>query len=396
MGGGVAPPQSLTIKKSVQKAQEKGGGEEKGKGGKKKVELEEKVEEEEEEEEVEEEGGRGAGNKAGGRVSHKKKGGLMVVVPPPQPSLKFLKGGKKGGGGGGGGGAPPPIAKDFDPLKYFVTYTAKAHDRTLHWSQHLSTEDECFACRDGGELVECEYRGSHATCAKVYHGDCLDGGVPDSDEKWRCPRHECAVCMEATYLSCFYCPLSWCATHGVEALRGGKVALLPSRASAVARSLPPAPLSQWLIEQGYFKVRGGEGGGGSGGSGDGVIASASASGGGGGSKRRESVRKAATAASASTAPPPPVRAVVDEDPTVSMRTPDISSFVSLGICQQCQEQRDESVRKGALKLHPGEMPVGSGGKAGEEKEKEKEEPYLAEAANAPFSVWLAASEADGR
>lgn len=79
----------------------------------------------------------------------------------------------------------------------------------------ILTDDVCFLCKDGGELIECDWQCPSAKngerCLKVYHTNCLNFDV--SDEKWCCPRHYCDMCGSQTlkYI-CKYCPVSICAS----------------------------------------------------------------------------------------------------------------------------------------------------------------------------------------
>ncbi|RHY04455.1 hypothetical protein DYB25_010667 [Aphanomyces astaci] len=55
----------------------------------------------------------------------------------------------------------------------------------------LASEERCFLCGLGGELVVCEF----PRCTKVYHQLCL-GAFPfptDEDTEWVCPRHSCVL-----------------------------------------------------------------------------------------------------------------------------------------------------------------------------------------------------------
>ena len=81
--------------------------------------------------------------------------------------------------------------------------------------EEVLTDDVCFLCKDGGDLIECDWRCSTAKhgerCLKVYHSYCLDFEVAD-DKNWCCPRHYCDMCGNQTlkYI-CKYCPVSLCA-----------------------------------------------------------------------------------------------------------------------------------------------------------------------------------------
>ena len=78
------------------------------------------------------------------------------------------------------------------------------------------TDDACFLCKDGGDLIECDWKRSfgnrrgRCSCRKVYHEYCLAYSVPDN-KTWICPRHYCDGCAsnQLTYM-CKYCPVSTC------------------------------------------------------------------------------------------------------------------------------------------------------------------------------------------
>lgn len=93
----------------------------------------------------------------------------------------------------------------------------------------IVTDDVCFLCKDGGNVVECDYTmttggGSSSSnarssasskiykrCLKVYHEDCLGFKIPDEVEKWCCPRHYCSCCgTDQIKYFCIFCPNSIC------------------------------------------------------------------------------------------------------------------------------------------------------------------------------------------
>ncbi|XP_076830304.1 histone-lysine N-methyltransferase NSD2 [Brachyhypopomus gauderio] len=75
------------------------------------------------------------------------------------------------------------------------------------------SEDECFRCGDGGELVLCDRRG----CTKAYHLSCLDR-TKRPFGRWDCPWHHCDVCGKPSDAFCQLCPNSFCKAHQDGAL----------------------------------------------------------------------------------------------------------------------------------------------------------------------------------
>lgn len=70
------------------------------------------------------------------------------------------------------------------------------------------SEDECFRCGDGGQLVLCDRK----SCTKAYHLSCLGLGKRPFG-KWECPWHHCDVCGKPSTLFCHFCPNSFCKEH---------------------------------------------------------------------------------------------------------------------------------------------------------------------------------------
>ncbi|XP_013784275.2 LOW QUALITY PROTEIN: histone-lysine N-methyltransferase NSD2-like [Limulus polyphemus] len=76
-------------------------------------------------------------------------------------------------------------------------------------SQVPKHEDECFRCREGGEILMCDRKG----CPKAYHLNCLSLTKPPYG-KWECPWHHCDECGKTSVMLCVECPNSFCKEHG--------------------------------------------------------------------------------------------------------------------------------------------------------------------------------------
>ncbi|XP_068194751.1 histone-lysine N-methyltransferase NSD2 isoform X2 [Antennarius striatus] len=81
-------------------------------------------------------------------------------------------------------------------------------------SDGKKSEDECFRCRDGGQLVLCGKKN----CTKAYHLTCLDL-TKRPFGRWDCPWHHCDVCGKNSDAFCQLCPNSFCQAHQEGALR---------------------------------------------------------------------------------------------------------------------------------------------------------------------------------
>ncbi|KAL8512405.1 hypothetical protein ACS0TY_018768 [Phlomoides rotata] len=70
------------------------------------------------------------------------------------------------------------------------------------------TENCCFVCKDGGDLLICDYK----ECLKCFHPCCVgkDDSFLESDDRWVCDRHTCFRCRRSAYLFCYTCTKSVC------------------------------------------------------------------------------------------------------------------------------------------------------------------------------------------
>lgn len=100
-----------------------------------------------------------------------------------------------------------------DEVFYFSQYADYLDNPKPADSNIFLTEDYCFLCKDGGELVECDYRRKipHCHCRKVYHSYCLGFELPNDNQEWKCMKHFCGVCgVYNPAVSCRYCPNNFC------------------------------------------------------------------------------------------------------------------------------------------------------------------------------------------
>nr|XP_025146309.1 histone-lysine N-methyltransferase NSD2 isoform X3 [Bubalus bubalis] len=84
----------------------------------------------------------------------------------------------------------------------------KARRRRTRGEGKKPSEDECFRCGDGGQLVLCDRK----SCTKAYHLPCLGLGKRPFG-KWECPWHHCDVCGKPSTAFCHFCPNSFCKDH---------------------------------------------------------------------------------------------------------------------------------------------------------------------------------------
>lgn len=125
------------------------------------------------------------------------------------------------------------------PMDYAASYFQFLVSREEANPPEDESEDVCFCCKDGGEVIECDWKGLNnkfARCPKVYHegirtrlylrvvyfpsfplltrwmvirADCLGYDVPEG-KAWYCPRHRCHLCGILADLHCRFCVTTYC------------------------------------------------------------------------------------------------------------------------------------------------------------------------------------------
>ncbi|XP_030522330.1 uncharacterized protein At5g08430 [Rhodamnia argentea] len=88
-----------------------------------------------------------------------------------------------------------------------MTKKKKKQDKRKR-DKYEESDDWCFVCKDGGELILCD----HKECSKVYHSDCVgkDDSLMQTGQFWTCDRHSCFICRKTTKYYCFCCPNAIC------------------------------------------------------------------------------------------------------------------------------------------------------------------------------------------
>jgi hypothetical protein len=98
-----------------------------------------------------------------------------------------------------------------DYLSYFYDQFKVIKKQSNISRSEIPTDDVCFLCKDGGNVIECDWSGPRKYCCrKVYHEYCLNFEVK-ADIQWCCPRHFCSCCgSQSIKYMCMFCPISIC------------------------------------------------------------------------------------------------------------------------------------------------------------------------------------------
>ena len=140
-------------------------------------------------------GGWGSSSKSGGKVGKKGDGG-GGESRDGGGSKSGSKASKKGEGSkskaDGEGGSKAGSAKiKLTPQHLYVAYVWYLKQREATGEGRVPGEEEafCLKCKDGGDVLLCDYSG----CVKSYHTKCCGlKAVPEGI--WECPRHRCVRC----------------------------------------------------------------------------------------------------------------------------------------------------------------------------------------------------------
>ncbi|KAJ0402153.1 hypothetical protein ATCC90586_007939 [Pythium insidiosum] len=113
----------------------------------------------------------------------------------------------------------PQTTQAMTLVDYAANYFAFVTGRENQQPPPDESEDVCFCCRDGGDLIECDWETRRGVrCPKVYHEDCLGFAVPEK-AKWICPRHRCYQCGFPAAYSCRFCVTSYCKDHLLKEIK---------------------------------------------------------------------------------------------------------------------------------------------------------------------------------
>ncbi|KVH87629.1 Plus-3 [Cynara cardunculus var. scolymus] len=77
------------------------------------------------------------------------------------------------------------------------------------WKKEDYSEEWCFVCKDGGELIICDQKD----CFKSYHPECveLDDSSAKAKNRFICDLHRCETCSRTSdVVQCYCCPKGVC------------------------------------------------------------------------------------------------------------------------------------------------------------------------------------------
>lgn len=95
-----------------------------------------------------------------------------------------------------------------DEDKKTVQLRKGIHKRVKVNKSSSSSDDICFICGEGGELLLCDSKD----CPKGYHLSCLKR-TKWPQGKWLCPWHQCNICNKGKVKRCTFCVNSFCPNH---------------------------------------------------------------------------------------------------------------------------------------------------------------------------------------
>ncbi|CAB4267576.1 unnamed protein product [Prunus armeniaca] len=84
----------------------------------------------------------------------------------------------------------------------------RKEEKKMVSNEEREAEDWCFICKDGGDLMLCDYKD----CVKVYHPGCVGKkkSFIDTGKRWTCRKHSCSLCLDIPRFCCYCCPNSVC------------------------------------------------------------------------------------------------------------------------------------------------------------------------------------------
>jgi hypothetical protein len=138
---------------------------------------------------------------------------------------------------------PPSIEFLHNYAAHVVKENNIQTNQTSRKKRNKREESLCFICKDGGQLITCDF----PNCPKVYHHVCAGVQNNVTNQTWHCPHHYCYECglqnkpwVEAS-TQCGLCPSSSkCKAHGHWSPLS-KVSLLLSKTAKQSAEHATAP-----------------------------------------------------------------------------------------------------------------------------------------------------------